>query len=317
MSACLSCPSIAELALFDEDVPHYREREVERLPHIVRDVLPQGLDARRGEAIIDDFLALAGDPTVPPERAVVRIVDVAQVLSHEPVERWPDGVPFLIDSVDERLAVPTSRPEDAHRLLLALAALAKAARHPMGARFKTTFEMMERALGVRLDWQTFALERRAEGPDLDAAYPRLGVLWQFARARLAPVLRRWLQAELDAMSFPFAGLGGSPAERAVLLAIRFATVRLALMSAVAEHGPTLERTVIVRTVQSLSRLLDHLADPTLSLAIYREAGWEHVSRLRGLLGDESEPCEEERQELPPAAHAHPSPPSPLAWPASA
>lgn len=307
MSACLSCPSIAEAALYGEAAPLYRERRVERLPQALHDVLPEGLTGRQAEELIEGFVALAGDPSTTPERAVVRTVSVARSLAHVEVARWPKAAPFLIDTVEERLAPPAPKPEDPHRLLLALAALAYATPHPMSERFEATLGAMEAALGVRLDRQTFALYGRPDGPDPDHAYPRLRILWQFARGALEAVLRRWLQAEIDSSGFPFAGLGNNLAERATILSLRFATLRLALMSRVALSGAPPERASVVRTVQSLARLLDHLADPALSLAIYREAGWHHESRLRGLLDDEPETEDRVRQEMPGAPEPLPVP----------
>jgi len=40
---------------------------------------------------------------------------------------------------------------------------------------------------------------------------------------------------------------------------------------------------VVRIIQSLSRLLDHLGDPAFSLKIYAETGWIKEARMRGLL----------------------------------
>jgi len=42
---------------------------------------------------------------------------------------------------------------------------------------------------------------------------------------------------------------------------------------------------LVRVIQGLSRFLDHLADPTLSIKIYQEVGWLREARLRSLIGD--------------------------------
>ncbi|MGH9343956.1 MAG: hypothetical protein ACRD19_09375 [Terriglobia bacterium] len=42
---------------------------------------------------------------------------------------------------------------------------------------------------------------------------------------------------------------------------------------------------VVRVVQSISALLDHLAEPDFSLKIYAETGWLKGARLRGVLED--------------------------------
>ena len=97
---------------------------------------------------------------------------------------------------------------------------------------------------------------------------------------MAPILKRWLQAQITMSSFPFSGFGRDLQERAVTLAIRFATLRLALMSA-----PSLEQSEVIRIVQSFSRFIDHLADPELSMLAYKELGWTSLARLRGVVLD--------------------------------
>ena len=101
---------------------------------------------------------------------------------------------------------------------------------------------------------------------------------------MAPVLKRWLQAQLAMSGFPFGGFGDTLPERTLTLAIRFVTVRLGLMTTGMPPAP--EETL--RVVQSLSRFMDHLADPTFSLMAYREAGWEDPARLRALVQDDTE-----------------------------
>jgi hypothetical protein len=65
--------------------------------------------------------------------------------------------------------------------------------------------------------------------------------------------------------------------------VRFATFKLALMSASVIHKIELPEETVVRIAQSLSRFLDHLGDAYFSLKIYGETGWDQEARLRGLL----------------------------------
>ncbi len=70
-------------------------------------------------------------------------------------------------------------------------------------------------------------------------------------------------------------------ERATLIGVRLATVRLAFMCACDIHGPQLPQEVVIRLLQSLSRFMDHLGDPAFSLQIYAETGWTKEARMRG------------------------------------
>lgn len=69
------------------------------------------------------------------------------------------------------------------------------------------------------------------------------------------------------------------------MGVRFATIRLALMCACKMHDGLIDEAQQVRIIQSIARVLDHLADPTLSLQIYEEPGWLREGRLRALVGD--------------------------------
>ena len=74
-------------------------------------------------------------------------------------------------------------------------------------------------------------------------------------------------------------------ERAAIIGIRMATVRLALMSLCQIHNGEPPEKEVIRAIQSLSRFLDHLGSADFSLQIYGETGWLKSGRLRGLLGD--------------------------------
>ena len=98
-------------------------------------------------------------------------------------------------------------------------------------------------------------------------------------AQWQPLLRRYLGAQLSQCLFPFSGLGSTLTERITIIAVRFATLKLALASL---EEASLQN--IIDTVQPFSRFMDHLADPTLSLLMYEQTGWTRETRLRGLLG---------------------------------
>ena len=55
------------------------------------------------------------------------------------------------------------------------------------------------------------------------------------------------------------------------------------MASLTPDAPMPDQNTVIRIIQTISRFLDHLGDPTLSLAIYDEAGWTKEQRLNGLL----------------------------------
>jgi hypothetical protein len=97
---------------------------------------------------------------------------------------------------------------------------------------------------------------------------------------LQPVLKRYIQAQLSQALFPFSGFGQTLTERVSVIGVRLATVKLALATTADMISP--DR--VVHVIQVLSRFMDHLADPTLTLRIYQETGWIREARLRALIG---------------------------------
>jgi hypothetical protein len=140
---------------------------------------------------------------------------------------------------------------------------------------------MEEALNVRLDWENILIHTSDASAE---AYNKLHALWQNEMRRdYDPLLKRWLGAQLSSSLYPFAGLGGNLTERITIIGVRLAILRLALISAYSISNSQLHQYDVVRIVQSLSRFLDHLADPKFSLEIYGEAGWTRENRMLGLL----------------------------------
>lgn len=116
---------------------------------------------------------------------------------------------------------------------------------------------------------------------MDADADRWGREWA---GHFAPIFRRWIAAQRAVALFPFGGFGETLSDRVTILGVRFATLKLALMSACQMKGGLIVEDEVVRVIQSLARFLDHLADPALSMQIYTETGWVREPRLRALVG---------------------------------
>lgn len=283
MTATLSCPESARLALLGEGGFAQGEGAVDRLPQTLRDYLPEGLDAAAALEVHQAFVNAALDESASAERSMARIVSVAHSLGAFGVDSWKMAVPFYLKSADDRLPAPEAADADPFNLLHALMGIVAASGQQNRPRLQDTIADMESALQVQLDWEGLGI--RATG-DSVAAYQAMQAQWneQYADA-MQPLLRRWIAAQLSIALFPFAGFGEDVKERALLMGVRFATIRLALMSACNTAGKIIDEAQQIRVVQSLARVLDHLADPTLSLKIYDEPGWLREARLRSLIGD--------------------------------
>lgn len=283
MTAALSCPEVARLSLFVDDAFLLGEGLAERLPETLRDYLPHDLASSDALKVHQAFVDAALDHSHSAANNLARIVSVAHSLEAFGPASWPMAVPFYLKSAAERLPAPETASSDPFNLLHALMGIVSAAKAQHRPRLLDTIRDMEKALQVTLNWQTLGI--RAIG-DSAAAYAAMDAQWvaDYA-ARFEPMLRRWLATQLSMALFPFAGFGHTVKERALLIAVRFATLRLALMCACEVAGSAIDDAQAVRIVQSLARVLDHLADPELSLKIYEEPGWLREARLRALIGD--------------------------------
>lgn len=274
MTATLSCPEIARLALF-ENRTGYGEADVERLPSEIRDYAPEGLAGEAAAAIHDACLRHAAEAP-SADRAVLGLISLGRSLANLTPESWEGAAPFLLRTVEGRLLPPEASPQNPARLLLFLVTVVHATGIAVMPRLRRTVEETAALLGVAVNWEQVALTVR-EGAE--AAAP--------AVAAVPPVadewLRRWLLAHLAMTQFPFAGHGADPFERAGLVAVKYALARLALAACLHAHGPGAPEAERVRAVQSIARILDHVGDPSLMLAICAEFGWREETGLNGLI----------------------------------
>jgi lysine-N-methylase len=282
MDASLSCPEITRLALFATTPDKREEVQVERLPYTMRDYLPADITSDDALQLHDAFVQTAGDTSFPVEEAFTRIASVARSIERVDQRTWPQATAFYLKNVGMWIPMAEPNPLDPFNLLHALCGLIVATQKPLRGRLKETLDDMEKALAVTLDWDKAAIDTSEHSA---GALERLRILWNEEGAKDAydDVLRRYLQMQLTEGLFPFAGMGASPSERITFIGVRLATIKLALMCSCAIHGNNLPQEVVVRVIQSISRILDHLADPGFSLQIYAETGWVKEGRMRALL----------------------------------
>ncbi len=284
MAASLSCPEIARLTLLEEDAFERVEEDIERLPYSLKNYLPEGMAPEDALTIQDQLVQFALDTDRTPERAAASLILLLFTLEGRKEADWPMTVKMYLSMVENMLPTPQSKQElDYYFLLQTLRGLIFASKKTARPRLEATFTRMEKALGMEIDRNTLDI---LLNPQAEGAVKRLEEGWKnhSQHALFANVLRRWLATQLTATSLPFSGFGRDMKEKAVILAVRFATVRLALM-ALATEQETVEESAMIETVQSLARFMDHLSDPELSMNLYRDAEWLTEARLRALVGD--------------------------------
>ena len=276
-SASLSCPEITRLALYGETPFVRAEVKVDRLPVVSQNYLSEELNAAQASSIMRAFLDACEDEKATAESVLMQIVSAAHSLHHLSKKDWADATPFTLKMAGLRLPPAEIDFSDGYHLIQILEALIGASKSTLRPRLDAIRQSILQALNISITANNYEIMSRSGDFTL---YQKLWKCWQPNRLQMQPILKRWLQAQLTMAGFPFSGFGRDLIERATIIAVRFATLRLALMCA-----PSLEQAEVIRIVQSLSRFMDHLADPELSMLAYKELKWHSLSRLRGLVLD--------------------------------
>lgn len=281
-TASLACPEIVRLVLHTDHPFDYETAETDRLPSTLKNYAPAQLSDEDALTVHQAFIHATDDTAATVERVLCRLHSVTQSMEFLEMTSWPSAVAFYLKNADGRLPEPVANSTDAFNLIYALAGLIGAANKASRPRLEKVVADIQQALALTLPaepGQSFSLT-----PDHLVRAEKLQALWQEHAPALQPVLKRWLQAQLSIACFPFSGFGDTLANRIAIIGIRLATLKLALMAELFLRHSINEES-LTRIVQSLSRFLDHLADPAFSLKIYRETEWLNPARLRGLLGD--------------------------------
>lgn len=281
MTATMSCPEIARIALYGAEPLAFDDGEFSRLPFEMRNIAQDGMAQNDVIEIHKLFICATADETASAEKIFARIASVSRSLQRVEKKDWVRAAGLYFRLADTSIPAPEENINDPFNLLHSLCGLVVASKKNIPPRLQQTISDMEQALKVRLDWENILIHTSDESAD---AYNKLHSLWKNEmQENFQPLLKRWLGAQLSTSLYPFAGLGESLTERVTIIGVRFAILRLALISAYSISNSQLHQYDVVRIVQSLSRFLDHLADPKFSLEIYGEAGWTKENRMLGLL----------------------------------
>lgn len=283
MTASMGCPEITRLTLTQDAPASLIDAQVERVPFSLKEYATPELDGEVIWMLHHAFVAHVRTEGLAAERALSHVASVVRSMSLLPVEQWTAAIGFYLRMADGRLPAPEAQASDPFNILNALQGLVGAAPVAKRERLMRSIECMAETMRVGLDWSALRMHL---GEGADVAYLRMQAFWrEHCAQHYAPILSRWLEGQLSLSLFPFAGLGRDMVERITIIGVRFATVKLALMAACFKAQALLDEDELVRVVQGISRFMDHLADPELSMRIYDEVGWVREARLRALIGD--------------------------------
>ncbi len=258
MTAVLSCPEIVNLSLFGEN-GGVIEKEVERLPDSLR--------SYKGSFVVHQaFMDVCESEKTAPE-ILANIYSTARSLSSQEQEEWPSAAPFFLKIADGMLPEPEFVPEAEQKILHIFAGVFYSTGKKMNPRLAEVLADIENYVSAKVDWQMLDLL-----PHDDAGHE------MEPRSIDDGLLKKYLAAQLSFSTFPYAGIGEDIIQRALVLVYRFALIRLALS---ASRDDSQEG--IVKTVQAISRVVDHVGDATLLLQLMDSFGWNSDAKIAGLI----------------------------------
>ena len=296
MSAALSCPEIARLSLLDNrTTPHASSAVFNldsatppqgwsdmRLPSEVKDYLPEGMESEKALSVTEALINMTNDESASPEKSIAKLVSISGSLARIETMKWSDAINLFIKIVDGRLPTPESHEDDLYNIVYTLVALIHAFKKPVNPRLNEVISTMEKGLGININRETLVIN---SNPVTKSNYKKVKKLYEAPLSENhAKILRKWLQTQLAMSSFPFGGLGDTPEEKAIIIAVRFASVKLGIIAHKITHANDMSENEIIKIVQSIARFTDHLASPELSLNMYEELGWTREPRLMALVG---------------------------------
>ena len=280
MTATLSCPEVTRLIMEDSTPFVFEESDIDRLPNSLKDYLPHEISAQDALMLHRTFIHAALDDGYSAEHNMMRIGSVARSLKMLPVMAWPKAVEFYFKNAHARISKPEMHPADQFNLLHALCGLVSASKKTERPRLMQTIADMEKALCATLEWERRAIHLT---PESEGASQRLSTCYESTyKSSLQPIFKKWIAAQLSVALFPFSGFGESLEDRISILVVRFAIMKLAVVSGCV-NNEYIQLKDVYRVIQSLSRFLDHLSDPSLTMQICQETGWVRESRQAALV----------------------------------
>lgn len=280
MAATLSCPEITRMVLQDEGTFERQEYPLGR-GKILGNALPQSLAQEDALAIHAMIQASLNDVSLSPAQHIRRLIALAVSLDEMEKPGW---------SALARLHMHTPPPlppmplelNAAMQLLHGFAKMTIFSQSQYQKRVYATLREMEMALEARLHWKEALLDYSQATSE--TAWQNIRQAWTASYApALAPVLHRWLAAQVARNVYPFAGLGENPCEQAFELAINYATLQLALMCACHRCGHVPDDDELRRIVQSVARVLESQVDIQIFYQAYDIA--PSASQLLGLFAE--------------------------------
>jgi len=283
MSAALSCPETARKIFQDENPFEFVENNINRIPEEIIDYLPEDISSDHALKTIRDILDFSKDTTKTPDRIMSCLISVFISLDNLDVKTWPDAIPFYLKMSENRLLPIEEGEHDTMNLVLFFAVLVHSSKKKDDRKLNKILDDLQSSLGIEIDKETLELKYiSGDSCKTKEIYAK----WKDCKNdKIEGILRRYISAQIMIAGYPFSGLGSNMQEKAIIFSVKYALFKLTIMSYLFSNNEFPDDKEIVNITYRLSRFIDHIADPTLSLSMYNEAGWNKEGRLRAVIGD--------------------------------
>lgn len=265
MTGALSCPETIRMVLFTKDPYIEVDGEITRTPSNMQDF---DADYFTVKEFTDIFKTnLSGD------EILAKIIIFAGSLNHLPKHHWLQASKALLTTIDARLYQTSNDKNNNYKLITAFITILKAAGLAFDPKYLNLLQAFETVFNIKINTPEQLVDI------CDARNINL------QNSKLDHILKRYLEAQIHLNLYPFLGLGANPLEKIEIIAVKYALVKLFLQVEIYLNKNIVEENII-NIILLISRLLDHLEDPKLSLLIYADFGWNNEKNLLGLVGGE-------------------------------
>ena len=281
-STLLSCPEAARIALFGGLSFKFEDYENPRASTDYVNYLPEELSAEDARAMSAHLMALTQDASLSPEQLIARIAHAAFALEKDKRAEWKEKLTHYFALKDSELPALETVATDPMNIVVAALILAIDMDIEYRPRLYRTLRDCERAFGMDLHWADGTVMKNPTAGNWTAIQES----WKKYGKSCDQALRNWIAVQLLNHMFPFSGRTKSLGGQGVVIAVRFATLKIALMCACHLAQEPLSEAEFVRVTQSLSRMFDHITRLSGSIDFYNTYGWYTPGRLSALAGFE-------------------------------
>ena len=254
----------------------------EKFSQAVRNNLPVGMTLEEAWSVHRHCMNTALSDAYSATHNLVRLATLARTLDHLPTHLWAGAVPFTLSVAEVR--IPPAEPSviDPFYLIHALRIMVEAEKLAPTTPAAQLLVQMAEAHRMILGSDHHHIHVEDDAPVRVVA---LLSSWKQYAADYEPVFRHLLAEMLDEERFPFAAEKITPSESMTVIGVRFALIRLAVVTKTVQHQRLLTPEEQAELVATLGAVLARHASAKFVLAMAEETAWGREARLRALVGD--------------------------------